>query len=126
MLHFGNFICSWSCENFSLELYFCCVQRSFKRHKSTQKTLKQKISDSEFGLIVGPIFNIASLTAGVFIGRGADVYSRKYLLFASVIVWTTFHALIPSSTSFWHLVYCQVGLSIGIFELLNADRYGWC
>ena len=53
------------------------------------------------------------LTSGVFIGRATDLYSRKYLLFASLIFWNIFIALTPSSTSYWHLVYCQVGVSIG-------------
>jgi MFS family permease len=76
--------------------------------------LTQKLSDSFFGAISGPISSIATIFFGIVVGRSSDLYSRKYLFLFCVCVWTIFQVLTGFSQNYWHLMFCKIGSAAGM------------
>ncbi|CAM9310757.1 unnamed protein product, partial [Choristocarpus tenellus] len=54
-------------------------------------------------------------------GRAADTYSRKKMLFYGVMVWNLAMVLMGMSNSFWHLLLAQGLLGVGESALLPCS-----
>ncbi len=72
-----------------------------------------QLSDSELGLLSGTAFGLFYATLGVPIARLADRYSRKWVIVASLTLWSAMTALCGSAAGFASLLVCRIGVGIG-------------
>jgi MFS family permease len=71
------------------------------------------ISDVQFGLLHGFAFAITYALFGLMAGAMADRFSRRWVIFASVSVWSMATAACGMAQSFWHLLLARVGVGAG-------------
>jgi len=71
------------------------------------------LSDSQLGALTGLAFALFYSTLGVPIARLADRFSRKYVIAASVMLWSAMTALSGFSTGFASLVFFRIGVALG-------------
>lgn len=71
------------------------------------------LSDSQLGLLSGTAFGIFYATLGIPIARLADVFSRKWVITASLTVWSGMTALCGSAGGFASLLLYRVGVGVG-------------
>lgn len=71
------------------------------------------ISDVQFGLLHGFAFAITYALFGLMAGALADRASRRWVIFASVSVWSLATAACGMAQQFWHLLLARVGVGVG-------------
>jgi sugar phosphate permease len=71
------------------------------------------ISDVQFGILHGAAFAVAFSVFGLVAGALADRYSRRWIIFAGVAVWSLATAACGLAQSFWHLLLARVGVGSG-------------
>ncbi|MCB1690185.1 MAG: MFS transporter [Halioglobus sp.] len=71
------------------------------------------ISDLQFGLLHGFAFAITFALFGLIAGALADRASRRWIIFASVAVWSMATAACGMAQQYWHLLLARVGVGVG-------------
>lgn len=71
------------------------------------------ISDVQFGLLHGMAFSITFCLLGLIAGTFADRYSRRWVIYFSVSVWSIATALCGLAQNFWQLLLARVGVGAG-------------
>ncbi|CAM9695078.1 unnamed protein product [Pylaiella littoralis] len=71
------------------------------------------ISTSEYGLLVGYGFSFFYVIFGLFMGRAADVYNRKNIVFYGLVIWNVATICLGLSNSYVELLLSRVLLGIG-------------
>lgn len=72
-----------------------------------------QLTDSELGLLSGTAFGIFYATLGVPIARLADIFSRKWVIVASLTLWSAMTALCGSAAGFASLLIYRIGVGVG-------------
>lgn len=87
------------------------------------------LSNTQIGVLYGPAFSLVYAICGIFMGRMADQFSRKYIILAGLTVWSlmTFASGFANSLSFLITARLFVGvsqsaLSPAVYSLL-ADYF---
>lgn len=71
------------------------------------------LSDAQIGLMTGLAFALFYSTLGVPIARMADRFSRKYVIAASLFIWSAMTAMSGFSTGFATLIFFRIGVALG-------------
>ncbi len=71
------------------------------------------ITDTQFGLLHGFAFAITYALFGLVAGALADRFSRRWVIFASVSIWSVATAACGMAQSFWHMLLARVGVGAG-------------
>jgi MFS family permease len=72
-----------------------------------------KLSDQQFGLMVGPPFALVYATLAIPIAWWADRSSRTWIITGALAVWSGFTALCGLATNFWQLFFSRMGVGVG-------------
>lgn len=78
------------------------------------------ISDTQFGLLNGFAFAITFCLFGLIAGAVADRFSRRWVVFTGVSIWSISTALCGTAQNFWHLLTARVGVGAGEAALSPA------
>ncbi len=71
------------------------------------------ISDLQFGMLHGMAFAVTFSLFGLIAGALADRYSRRWIIFASVSIWSLATALCGAAAHYWQLLLARVGVGAG-------------
>ncbi len=71
------------------------------------------ISDVQFGLLHGFAFAVTYALFGLLAGALADRFSRRWVIFISVSVWSLATAACGLAQNFWHMLLARVGVGAG-------------
>ncbi len=71
------------------------------------------ISDVQFGMLHGLAFAITFSVFGLLAGTLADRFSRRFIIFVSVAVWSLATAACGAAKNFSHLLLARVGVGAG-------------
>ncbi|CAM9202297.1 unnamed protein product, partial [Sphacelaria rigidula] len=71
------------------------------------------ISTSEYGLLVGYGFSFFYVIFGLFMGRAADLYNRRNIIFYGLIIWNLATVGLGLSQNFVGLLFSRIFLGIG-------------
>lgn len=71
------------------------------------------LSDVQFGLLHGMAFAITYSLFGLFAGAMADRFSRRWIIFASVSIWSMATAACGMAVHYWQLLLARVGVGAG-------------
>jgi MFS family permease len=71
------------------------------------------LTDLQLSYIGGLSFVIFYTTLGIPIGRMVDIYNRKYILLAGILIWTSATSLCSLASQYWHLLVLRMGVGIG-------------
>jgi MFS family permease len=71
------------------------------------------ITDVQFGLLHGFAFALTFAIFGLLAGRLADRFSRRWVIFAGVSIWSLSTAACGVAQNFWHLMLARVGVGAG-------------
>lgn len=72
-----------------------------------------QLTDTQLGLLSGLAFALFYVTAGVPVARLADLKSRRNLIAACMIVWSSMTALCGLAANFAHLLLARIGVAVG-------------
>lgn len=72
-----------------------------------------QISDLQFGMLHGFAFAITFSVFGLLAGSLADRFNRRWIIFASVSIWSLATTACGLAQSFWHLMLARVGVGAG-------------
>lgn len=72
-----------------------------------------RITDVQFGLLIGTSFAVAFSVFGLIVARFVDRYSRKWIVAIGALLWTISTILSAFAGSFAELIILRIGLSIG-------------
>ena len=78
------------------------------------------ISDTQFGLLNGFAFGLTFCLFGLFAGAITDRYSRRWVVFTGVSIWSIATALCGTAQNYWHLLLARVGVGAGEAALSPA------
>lgn len=78
------------------------------------------LGDFQMSLILGPAFAISYALFGFPLGWATDLFSRRAVIFAGVLVWSLATLGCAFSTSFPMLVLCRVFVGVGEAALLPS------
>lgn len=78
------------------------------------------LSDTQFGLLTGVAFGVLYTGMALPFGRMADIYSRRWIMFAGVAVFSTFSMGSGLAVGFLWLFVARVGVGAGEASLTPA------
>ena len=71
------------------------------------------ITDFQFSLLHGMAFAITYSLFGLAAGALADRYSRRWIIFGSVAIWSAATAACGAAVHYWQLLFARVGVGAG-------------
>ncbi len=71
------------------------------------------ISDVQFGLLQGFAFSLTFCIFGLGAGALADRFSRRWIIFAGVSIWSAATSACGLALHFWQLLLARVGVGVG-------------
>src|SRR5688572_13373225 len=75
--------------------------------------LELHLTDVQLSLIGGLSFVIFYTVFGLPMGRLADTFNRKWIIYAGVVIWTSATALCGLATRYVHLLLLRMGVGLG-------------
>jgi len=72
-----------------------------------------KISDTEVSLLSGLAFALVYTVTGIFMGRAADLWVRKYVIIAGVTIWSILTMACGLAQNFAQLFLARMGVGFG-------------
>ncbi len=88
------------------------------------------LTNTQNGILYGPAFSLVYAFLGIFMGRVADRYSRKYIILSGLVIWSMMTYVSGFANSFSFLVTARIfvgvsqsALSPAVYSLL-ADYFG--
>jgi len=116
---------------FILMLIYICsfVDRQIIAVLATQIRTELSFSNTQVGILYGPAFSLVYAFCGIFMGRLADQFSRKYIILSGLLIWSlmTFASGFANSFAFllsarFAIGISQSALSPSVYSLL-ADYF---
>lgn len=116
---------------FILMLIYICsfVDRQIIAVLATQIRGELNFSNTQVGILYGPAFSLVYAFCGLFMGRMADQFSRKYIILSGLLIWSlmTFASGFANSFAFllsarFAIGISQSALSPSVYSLL-ADYF---
>mgnify|MGYP003627287825 CR=1 FL=1 len=96
---------------------------------ATQIKAELKFSNTQVGILYGPAFSLVYAFCGIFMGRLADQFSRKYIILSGLLIWSLMTFASGFANSFAFLISArfvigisQSALSPSVYSLL-ADYF---
>ncbi len=71
------------------------------------------ITDVQFGMLHGLAFSVTFSLLGLIAGTFADRFNRRWVIFASVSIWSLATAACGLAQQFWQLLLARVGVGAG-------------
>ena len=71
------------------------------------------LTDVQFGMLHGLAFAITFSVFGLFAGSLADRFNRRWIIFASVSIWSLATAACGMAHNYWHLLLARIGVGAG-------------
>lgn len=71
------------------------------------------LSDTQFGLLNGFAFAITFCLFGLLAGAVTDRFSRRWVIFTGVSIWSISTAVCGAAQNFWHLMFARIGVGAG-------------
>jgi len=71
------------------------------------------ITDMQFGILHGTAFTVAFALFGLVAGALADRFNRRWIIFASVTVWSIATAICGMVQNFWQMLIARIGVGAG-------------
>jgi MFS family permease len=71
------------------------------------------LTDMQFGMVYGAGFALTFAILGLVCGALADRFSRRWLIFAGVSVWSLATAALGFAQNFWQLLVARLGVGAG-------------
>lgn len=71
------------------------------------------LSATEYGLLIGYGFSGTFVVVGILMGRAADIYNRRNIIFMGCMVWNVALALMGRCNNFWQLLLTRLLLGVG-------------
>ncbi|MFY0684061.1 MAG: MFS transporter [Balneola sp.] len=100
---------------FILMLIYICsfVDRQIIAVLATQIRAELSFSNTQVGILYGPAFSLVYAFCGIFMGRLADQFSRKYIILSGLLIWSlmTFASGFANSFAFLLSARFAIGLS---------------
>lgn len=78
------------------------------------------ISDTGASVLTGMAFAMIYTVMGIPMGRAADLYTRKHVIIAGVVVWSSLTVLSGFARNFWQLFVARMGVGVGEAALTPA------
>lgn len=78
------------------------------------------LSDTEISLLSGAAFGLVYTVSGLFMGRFADLWVRKYVIMLGVALWSLLTMACGLAQSFLHLFVARTGVGLGEAALTPA------
>ncbi len=111
-------------------IYICSfVDRQIIAVLATQIRAELNFSNTQVGILYGPAFSLVYAFCGIFMGRLADQFSRKYIILSGLLIWSlmTFASGFANSFAFllsarFAIGISQSALSPSVYSLL-ADYF---
>lgn len=108
----------WSPRTFTLVLLLVVyisnyADRQILNVLAVQIMEEMQISKSAFGLLSGLSFALFYATLGIPIAVLADRFSRKWILIASMTIWSLMTTFCGRAAGFWQLALARVGVGVG-------------
>jgi MFS family permease len=111
-------------------IYVCSfIDRQIIAVLATQIRAELNFSNTEIGILYGPAFSLVYAFCGIFMGRLADQFSRKYIILSGLVIWSlmTFASGFANSFAFllttrFAIGISQSALSPSVYSLL-ADYF---
>jgi MFS family permease len=89
------------------------VDRSLIASFGTEISHDLNLTDTQFGLLVGPMFVFFYAMMGLFVGRMADMVHRPKLIAVGVLVWSVLTAVSGAARSFLHIGLARMFVGVG-------------
>jgi MFS family permease len=89
------------------------VDRSLIASFGTEISHDLNLTDTQFGLLVGPMFVFFYAIMGLFVGRMADMVHRPKLIAVGVLVWSVLTAVSGAARSFLHIGLARMFVGVG-------------
>ena len=89
------------------------VDRSLIASFGTEISHDLDLTDTQFGLLVGPMFVFFYAIMGLFVGRMADMVHRPKLIAVGVLVWSVLTAVSGAARSFLHIGLARMFVGVG-------------
>lgn len=71
------------------------------------------LSDTQIGLVTGPVFSITYAICSIPIARLSDRFSRKYVMSAAIAVWSLFTSACGMVQSYGQMIVGRMGVAVG-------------
>jgi MFS family permease len=71
------------------------------------------ITDVQFGMLQGIAFALTFSLFGLVLGTFADRFSRRWVIYIGVSIWSLATAACGLAQQFWHLLTARVGVGVG-------------
>jgi MFS family permease len=71
------------------------------------------ITDVQLSLLQGIAFSVAFAVFGLLFGALADRYSRRWIIFVGVSIWSLSTAFCGMARSFWQIALARTGMGVG-------------
>jgi len=116
---------------FVLMLIYICsfIDRQIIAVLATEIRAELNFSNTQVGVLYGPAFSLIYAFCGIYMGRLADQFSRKYIILSGLLIWSlmTFASGFASSFAFlistrFAIGISQSALSPSVYSLL-ADYF---
>ncbi|MEO9885818.1 MAG: MFS transporter [Balneola sp.] len=116
---------------FILMLIYICsfIDRQIIAVLASQISAELNFSNTQVGILYGPAFSLVYAFCGIFMGRLADQFSRKYIILSGLVIWSLMTFASGFANSFAFLVSArfaigisQSALSPSVYSLL-ADYF---
>src|SRR5579864_8443707 len=78
------------------------------------------INDTQVGILVGFTFSVVYTFLGVPLGRLADIYSRRLIIGAGVVMWSLFTAASGFAQTYSQMLWLRMGVGAGEAALSPA------
>jgi MFS family permease len=96
------------------------IDRSFLNLVVEPMRQSLKLSDIQIGLLIGPAYIFFYSLVALPLGWMSDTYSRKRIILAGMLLWSSCIALTGVSSRFWQLALTRMGVGIGEATLSPA------
>lgn len=111
-------------------IYICSfIDRQIIAVLATEIRAELNFSNTEVGILYGPAFSLVYAFCGIFMGRLADQFSRKYIILSGLLIWSLMTFASGFANSFAFLISArfaigisQSALSPSVYSLL-ADYF---
>ena len=89
------------------------VDRNLIASFGTEISHDLDLTDTQFGLLTGPLFVFFYAIMGLFVGRMADMVHRPKLIAVGVLVWSVLTAVSGAARSFLHIGLARMFVAVG-------------
>jgi MFS family permease len=94
-------------------IYICSfVDRQIIAVLATQIRSELSFTNTQVGILYGPAFSLVYAFCGIFMGRLADQFSRKYIILSGLLIWSLMTFASGFANSFAFLVSARLAIGV--------------